>query len=79
VAKLLNINEKMVYTLIHEKGLPATKITGKWLFPRHLVEQLQWALALPYAGPKSMIREMVPLLVQASGRQQQLYVPPAVS
>ena len=39
VAKFLNVNEKMVYTLVSEKGLPATKITGKWLFPRHLVEQ----------------------------------------
>lgn len=39
VAELLKLNEKMVYTLIAEKGLPATKITGKWLFPRHLVEQ----------------------------------------
>ncbi len=39
VAELLNINEKMVYTLVAEKGLPATKVTGKWLFPRHLVEQ----------------------------------------
>ena len=39
VARFLNINEKMVYNLIAEKGLPATKATGKWLFPRHLVEQ----------------------------------------
>lgn len=39
VAHFLDINEKMVYTLINEKGLPATKVTGKWLFPRHLVEQ----------------------------------------
>jgi putative molybdopterin biosynthesis protein len=39
VAELLSINEKMVYTLIAEKGLPATKVTGKWLFPRHLVQQ----------------------------------------
>jgi excisionase family DNA binding protein len=39
VARFLNINEKMVYSLIAEKGLPATKITGKWLFPRHLVAQ----------------------------------------
>jgi len=39
VAQLLEVNEKMVYTLIAEKGLPATKVTGKWLFPRHLVEQ----------------------------------------
>ena len=39
VAKFLGINEKMVYTLISEKGLPASKVTGKWIFPRHLVEQ----------------------------------------
>jgi len=39
IARFLDINEKMVYALIAEKGLPATKATGKWLFPRHLVEQ----------------------------------------
>ncbi|MGD9051310.1 MAG: helix-turn-helix transcriptional regulator [Desulfobacterales bacterium] len=39
VAEFLNVNEKMVYTLVAEKGLPASKITGKWLFPQHLVEQ----------------------------------------
>ncbi|MFO7708664.1 MAG: helix-turn-helix transcriptional regulator [Desulfobacterales bacterium] len=39
VAQFLNVNEKMVYTLVSEKGLPATKITGKWLFPLDLVEQ----------------------------------------
>jgi putative molybdopterin biosynthesis protein len=37
VADLLKVNEKMVYSLVSEKGLPATKITGKWLFPRRLV------------------------------------------
>jgi len=39
VAQYLQIHEKMVYALIAEKGLPATKITGKWLFPKHLVTQ----------------------------------------
>ena len=39
VAHFLNINEKMVYALISEKGLPASKVTGKWLFPQNLVEQ----------------------------------------
>lgn len=39
VAALLHVNEKMVYVLVNEKGLPATKITGKWLFPRRLVEE----------------------------------------
>ncbi len=39
VADLLKVNEKMIYSLISEKGLPATKVTGKWLFPRRLVEE----------------------------------------
>ncbi|MBI4964751.1 MAG: helix-turn-helix transcriptional regulator [Desulfomonile tiedjei] len=39
VAQLLGVNEKMVYSLITEKGLPGTKVTGKWLFPQKLVEQ----------------------------------------
>lgn len=39
VADLLKVNEKMVYSLVNDKGLPATKVTGKWLFPRRLVEE----------------------------------------
>lgn len=39
VAELLHVNEKMVYILVNEKGLPATKVTGKWVFPRKLVEE----------------------------------------
>ncbi len=39
VAEFLGVNEKMVYSLVAEKGLPATKVTGKWLFPMDLVEQ----------------------------------------
>jgi len=38
LAKYLDINEKKIYSLIMEKGLPATKITGKWLFPKNLVD-----------------------------------------
>lgn len=39
VAEFLHVNEKMVYVLVNDKGLPASKVTGKWLFPRRLVEQ----------------------------------------
>lgn len=48
VAQFLNVNEKMVYTLVSEKNLPATKITGKWLFPKHLVEQWVEANTINY-------------------------------
>ena len=39
VAGYLNINEKQVYRLIKEKKIPATRITGKWTFPRRLIEE----------------------------------------
>jgi excisionase family DNA binding protein len=48
VAQFLNINEKMVYSLVSEKGLPASKVTGKWLFPKNLVEQWVEANTLNY-------------------------------
>jgi excisionase family DNA binding protein len=54
VAKFINVNEKMVYSLVSEKGLPATKITGKWLFPKHLVEQ--WIEANTINYPDSGIQ-----------------------
>lgn len=50
-AQFLGVNEKMVYVLVSEKGLPATKITGKWLFPLHLVEQ--WVEAHTINYPES--------------------------
>lgn len=38
LAKYLDINEKKVYSLIEERGLPATKVTGKWGFIKELVD-----------------------------------------
>lgn len=38
VSRLLNINEKKVYTLAQEGKIPATKVTGKWLFPKKDLE-----------------------------------------
>ena len=51
VAKLLHVNDKMVYALVNDKGLPATKITGKWLFPRRLVEDWLETHILNYRKP----------------------------
>ena len=51
VAEFLNINEKMVYTLVSEKGLPASKVTGKWLFPRLLVEKWLENQTINYPEP----------------------------
>ncbi len=65
VAKFLDINEKMVYTLISEKGLPASKVTGKWLFPRHLVEQWIEANTINYPETAAMPDNWRDLLVIA--------------
>jgi putative molybdopterin biosynthesis protein len=54
VAQFLDVNQKMIYSLVSEKGLPATKVTGKWLFPQHLVEQ--WIEANVINYPKSTVQ-----------------------
>ena len=48
VAAYLHLNEKKVYALASEGRIPATKVTGKWLFPRHLVDQ--WMLESSHGG-----------------------------
>ena len=37
VAQYLGVHEKQVYVLLRERGLPATKVTGKWVFSTRLV------------------------------------------
>jgi putative molybdopterin biosynthesis protein len=39
IAKYLDINEKKVYSLVRNAGLPATRVTGKWLFPKEMVDE----------------------------------------
>jgi putative molybdopterin biosynthesis protein len=38
VASYLEIHEKQVYALIKEGKLPSTKATGKWIFPKHMID-----------------------------------------
>jgi putative molybdopterin biosynthesis protein len=39
LAEYLNINEKQVYKLIKNKKIPGTIITGKWLFPKSVIDE----------------------------------------
>jgi putative molybdopterin biosynthesis protein len=39
VAQYLGIHEKQVYSLIKAKRIPATRVTGKWVFPRRLIKE----------------------------------------
>ncbi len=63
VAQFLDVNEKMIYSLISDKGLPATKITGKWLFPLHLVEQWIDANTSNYPQPRTSLPAYNGLLI----------------
>ncbi|MFZ5572511.1 MAG: substrate-binding domain-containing protein [Thermodesulfobacteriota bacterium] len=65
VARLLGVNEKMVYTLVAEKGLPASKVTGKWLFPQHLVEQWVENHTLNFPAPAKDAPSSESLLILA--------------
>ncbi len=39
VAGYLRIKERKVYDLLRGKHIPSTRVTGKWLFPKHLIDQ----------------------------------------
>jgi putative molybdopterin biosynthesis protein len=63
VAQFLGVNEKMVYSLVAEKGLPATKVTGKWLFPRYLVEQWLENETINFPKPATLLPPYQGLLI----------------
>lgn len=48
VADYLHLNEKKIYALVRERKIPATKVTGKWVFPRVLVDR--WLLETSHGG-----------------------------
>lgn len=48
VAEYLDLNEKKVYALANDGLLPATKVTGKWLFPRAMLDK--WLLESCHHG-----------------------------
>jgi excisionase family DNA binding protein len=39
VARYLGIHEKQVYALIKSKRIPSTRVTGKWVFPKKLIDE----------------------------------------
>ena len=48
VADYLQLNEKKVYALVSEGKIPGTKITGKWMFPRALIDN--WIIESSHGG-----------------------------
>jgi len=39
IAQYLGIHEKQVYALIKTRRIPSTRVTGKWIFPRKLIDE----------------------------------------
>jgi putative molybdopterin biosynthesis protein len=39
VAQYLGVHEKQVYALIKSKRIPSTRVTGKWIFPKPLIDE----------------------------------------
>ncbi len=48
VSGYLHLNEKKIYTLVNNGQIPATKITGKWMFPKELIDK--WMLDSTHNG-----------------------------
>ena len=48
VAQYIHLNEKKIYSLIKEGRVPATKASGKWLFPRKLIDE--WLMESAHSG-----------------------------
>ncbi len=60
VADYLRIKQRKVYDLVREREIPCTRVTGKWLFPKHLIDlwvlqATEGALPRPRAAPPPII------------------------
>jgi excisionase family DNA binding protein len=67
VADYLRIKERRVYELVRQRQIPCTRATGKWLFPRALIdrwvaEQLEMAPASARETPPVVAGSHDPLL-----------------
>jgi len=48
VSGYLHLNEKKIYDLVNKGHIPATKVTGKWMFPKELIDK--WMLDSTHNG-----------------------------
>ncbi|WP_353645262.1 helix-turn-helix transcriptional regulator [Mesorhizobium sp. WSM2239] len=62
-ADYLRLGERKLYELVAENRIPCSKVTGKWLFPRHELDR--WVLS-GLARPEGMIPPEPPPIVGGS-------------
>ncbi|MGH7872862.1 MAG: substrate-binding domain-containing protein [Candidatus Binatia bacterium] len=66
VARYLGINEKKIYFLAKAGHIPCTRVTGKWAFPKKLIDQWIEQSASGKAGNRRSAPEHSSLLVAGS-------------
>ena len=63
VAEYLRIKERKVYELVREREIPCTRVGGKWLFPKRLIDV--WLLEAS-EGPRPPERTAAPPIIAGS-------------
>ncbi len=64
VAEYLRIKERKVYDLVRAKQIPCSRVTGKWLFPRALIDL--WVAHNTEYGPAGAAMRPAPRVVAGS-------------
>ena len=64
VAEYLRIKERKVYDLVRAKRIPCSRVTGKWLFPRALIDL--WVAHNTEYGPAGAAMRPAPRVVAGS-------------
>lgn len=39
VAQYLRVNFRLIYKMVKERRIPGTNVAGKWVFPKHLIDE----------------------------------------
>ncbi len=58
VAQYLHIRERKVYDLVRQGRIPSTRVTGKWLFPKELIDR--WVIDSAAVGEAAVRSERPP-------------------
>src|SRR5215831_19194726 len=59
-AEYLRLGERKLYELVTSGAIPCSKVTGKWLFPRHELDL--WVLSGLARPPGMMVQEPPPIV-----------------
>ena len=62
-AEYLRLGERKLYELVAEERIPCSKVTGKWLFPRHELDR--WVTS-GLVRPAGMLPQEAPPIVGGS-------------